>query len=314
MGRSVMTHLNIVSGFLGAGKTTLLRKLIPHLSGKLALIENEFGKVGIDGTLLGEQIPKREVYAGCICCSIAKEFSVAVDEIIMEHRPDRLFIEPSGIGSLSEILKLCQRLTQNEALELTIDPCITLVDVSAYNDYIENFGYFYQDQIEHANVILLSYVNSLPESTLHQVIDAIRSLNPKAFLLNEDWLDMPDEVLLETLESAFETHSDGLLNQPLTHQHLKMPPFNSVAITNPHRYEKDTFNKALETLKSENFGCVLRAKGFVQLKNEGIAHFDYTPQHTQWQLITNDEKPRIVFIGTALNKTEIIKHFSMEEL
>lgn len=145
-------EVQVVSGFLGAGKTTFLNRYLPTLTGKTVLIENEFGEVGLDGELIQEDIPVREIYAGCICCSLAIDFRQGVKEIAEMFSPDQIVIEPSGVGRLSDIVKACQKAREKEGIDLTITKLIAMVDVKSFEEYREDFGDFYLDQIQHAGL------------------------------------------------------------------------------------------------------------------------------------------------------------------
>ena len=147
-------EVQVVSGFLGAGKTTFLNHYLPALAGKTVLIENEFGEVGLDGELIQEDIPVREIYAGCICCSLAIDFRQGIKEIAEKFSPDQIVIEPSGVGRLSDIVKACQKAREKEGIDLTITKLIAMVDVKSFEEYREDFGDFYLDQIQHAGLIL----------------------------------------------------------------------------------------------------------------------------------------------------------------
>ena len=149
-------EIQIVTGFLGAGKTTFLNRYLPLLSGKTVVIENEFGDIGIDGDRIQEDIPVREIFAGCICCSLAMDFRKGIKEIAENFHPDRILIEPSGVGRLTDIVKACQMAREREKVSLQITKLIAIVDMASFEEYIEGFGAFYQDQIERAGLLLLS--------------------------------------------------------------------------------------------------------------------------------------------------------------
>ncbi len=171
------TNINIVSGFLGCGKTTFLNKVIPNMQGSNALIENEFGNIGIDGDLIHHSLPIKEIYSGCICCTVKENFNKALEELVLDYKLDNIFIEPSGVGSLSDILKVCNRVSLNSTLNIKIRDVITIVDVDSFNDYIDNFGSFYLDQIENAQMIFLSHFENLVDSEVEEIIEKISLIN-----------------------------------------------------------------------------------------------------------------------------------------
>ena len=133
-------EIQVISGFLGAGKTTFLNQYLPVLKGKTVVIENEFGDVGLDGELIQEDVPVREIYAGCICCSLALDFRKGIKELKEQFSPDQLVIEPSGVGRLSDIVQACNKAREKEGIDLTITKLITIVDIKSFEEYREDFG------------------------------------------------------------------------------------------------------------------------------------------------------------------------------
>ena len=203
-GRSKMTKIDIISGFLGAGKTTLIKKLIKEaLSGqKLVLIENEFGEIGIDGGFLKEAgIEITEMNSGCICCTLVGDFGTALRDVITKYEPDRIIIEPSGVGKLSDVIKAVADVKKDfDTVEL--NSFIAVVDAGKTTMYMKNFGEFFNDQIENANTIVLSRTGKTSESKLEKAVAAIKEHNDKAVIITTDWDSLTGEQILETMEKA----------------------------------------------------------------------------------------------------------------
>ena len=205
-----MTKIDIFSGFLGAGKTTLIKKLIKeaYKGEKLVLIENEFGEIGIDGGFLQDAgIEITEMNSGCICCSLVGDFSKALVKVLDEFHPDRVIIEPSGVGKLSDVIKAV-RSADTEGAELN---CFTTVaDVNKCKMYMKNFGEFYNDQISNASCIVLSHTDIAKEDKIHTALELIRQHNPDATIVTTPWDKLDGAVVLaamekkDTLEAAIE--------------------------------------------------------------------------------------------------------------
>ena len=199
-----MTKIDIISGFLGAGKTTLIKKLIKEaISGqKLVLIENEFGEIGIDGGFLKEAgIEITEMNSGCICCTLVGDFGTALRDVITKYEPDRIIIEPSGVGKLSDVIKAVADVKKDfDTVEL--NSFIAVVDAGKTTMYMKNFGEFFNDQIENANTIVLSRTGKTSESKLEKAVAAIKEHNDKAVIITTDWDSLTGEQILETMEKA----------------------------------------------------------------------------------------------------------------
>lgn len=296
--------INIVSGFLGAGKTTFLKKIIPVLYGKTALIENEFGEIGIDAEMIGEGLPVREIYAGCICCSVAHDFKHAIEELSEQYRPDHIFIEPSGVGSLSDILKICRKVSEDSDTAIRINHLITIVDVTAYEDYSENFGGFYMDQIRNANVILLSHFEQLAENEIEKIISKIRIENPSAFILSDEWYSLEGEELIGILDSARDSEMEILDTVSVSADEV----FGTISVADPRVFSEEEIENMSASLKGSDFGLILRAKGRLKLDSDPLIYFDFTPQHYRWEYI-EDRQPKLAVIGSNLDKEKILKWF-----
>ena len=195
-----MTKVDIFSGFLGAGKTTLIKKLIPEAfqGEKLVLIENEFGEIGIDGGFLEEAgIEVTEMNSGCICCSLVGDFGEALKKVLEQYSPDRILIEPSGVGKLSDVIRAVQDVG---AQELQLNSFTAIVDANKCKMYMKNFGEFFNDQIEHANSIVLSRTAGLSEDKLTAVVALIREHNPAATLITTPWDELTGAQILTAME------------------------------------------------------------------------------------------------------------------
>ena len=197
-----MTKIDIFSGFLGAGKTTLIKKLIAeaYAGEKLVLIENEFGEINIDGGFLKESgIEISEMSAGCICCSLVGDFNKALREVVEQFHPDRILIEPSGVGKLSDVIVAVER-TVDECPELKLNSYVTVADASKVKVYMKNFGEFYNNQIETANTIILSRTDGMKEEKLDQCVAMIREHNKDAVIVTTPWDELTGEQLMEAME------------------------------------------------------------------------------------------------------------------
>ncbi len=196
-----MTIIDIYSGFLGAGKTTLIKKMISeaYQGQKLVLIENEFGEIGIDGGFLKEAgIQITEMNSGCICCSLVGDFGTALKQVIHDYHPDRILIEPSGVGKLSDVMVAVQKAAEHEAV---LGATVAVADASKVKLYMKNFGEFYNNQIETAGCIVLSRTQNLPEAKLKAAVELIRQHNDHATLVTTPWDQLSGEQLKQAMEA-----------------------------------------------------------------------------------------------------------------
>ena len=196
-----MTKIDIFSGFLGAGKTTLIKKLIKeaYAGEKLVLIENEFGEIGIDGGFLQDAgIQITEMNSGCICCSLVGDFGEALKKVIEEYAPDRILIEPSGVGKLSDVIRAVQGAGAQGAV---LNGFTTVVDANKCKMYMKNFGEFFNDQIENASSIILSHTDTASESKTEQSVKLLREHNPSAVIVTTPWAQLSGAQILEAMEN-----------------------------------------------------------------------------------------------------------------
>ena len=198
-----MTKVDIISGFLGAGKTTLISKLLKEaLNGEqVVLIENEFGEIGIDGGFLKDSgVEIREMNSGCICCSLVGDFGISLKEVVDKYHPDRIIIEPSGVGKLSDVIKAVKDLHIEN--EIKLNSASTVADASKCKVYMKNFGEFFNNQIEHAGTIILSRTQNISEEKLNKAIELIRQLNPNAHIITTPWDDIEGTQILGAMENV----------------------------------------------------------------------------------------------------------------
>ena len=196
-----MTKIDIFSGFLGAGKTTLIKKLIAeaYAGEKLVLIENEFGEIGIDGGFLKEAgIEITEMNSGCICCSLVGDFREALKKVIDQYTPDRILIEPSGVGKLSDVTRAVASVAEER--EVKLNCFATVADVNKVKLYMKNFGEFYNDQISHANAVILSRTGAASEEKVAAAVALIREKNPEATVVTTDWAALSGGQILAAME------------------------------------------------------------------------------------------------------------------
>ena len=206
-----MTKIDVFSGFLGAGKTTLIKKLLEEAySGeRLVLIENEFGEIGIDGGFMKDAgIQVTEMNQGCICCSLVGDFGKALAQVLEQYKPDRILIEPSGVGKLSDVIKAVMDVNNED---ICLNCCTTVADASKIKMYMKNFGEFYKNQIESAKTIVLSRSQKLSEEKLAAAVDMIKELNDKATIVTTQWIDINGKQILEAME-AQDKFAEQLLN------------------------------------------------------------------------------------------------------
>ena len=197
------TKIDIVSGFLGAGKTTLIKKMLNEaLKGEqVVLIENEFGEIGIDGGFLKDAgINITEMNSGCICCSLVGDFGTALKEVLNQYHPDRILIEPSGVGKLSDVMRAVEGATADEGVHL--NSAVAVVDAKKCKTYLKNFGEFFANQIEHAGTIILSRTGEMSDEKINACVALIREHNAKASIITTPWDKLEGIKILETIENA----------------------------------------------------------------------------------------------------------------
>ena len=214
-----MTKIDIISGFLGAGKTTFIKKLLQEaVSGEqVILIENEFGEIGIDGGFLKDSgVEIREMNSGCICCSLVGDFGQSLKEVLTTYHPDRIIIEPSGVGKLSDVMKAVKDVAAE--IQVTLNSAVTIVDAQKCKIYRKNFGEFFNNQIENAGTVVLSRTDIAPADKVDLAVEIIRELNPKAAVITTPCDELTGKQLLEIIEKP-DTMEEDLLKELKEHHH-----------------------------------------------------------------------------------------------
>lgn len=215
-----MTKIDVFSGFLGAGKTTLIKKLLKEAldASKVVLIENEFGEIGIDGGFLKEAgVEIKEMNSGCICCSLVGDFGSSLAEVLETYHPERILIEPSGVGKLSDVMKAVQNVHTDA--EVVLNSAVVVVDANKCRMYAKNFGEFFLNQIEHAGTIILSRTADISESKLNAALEIIREHNNKATVITTPWEELDGKQILETIENAKDLEAELMAEVAAMHDH-----------------------------------------------------------------------------------------------
>ena len=216
-----MTKITIFSGFLGAGKTTLIKKLIQegYKGEKLVLIENEFGQIGIDGGFLQDAgVEITEMNSGCICCSLVGDFGKALEKVLADYAPDRILIEPSGVGKLSDVIRAVQNIN---AHDVELDGFTTVVDAKKYKMYMKNFGEFFDNQITYASCLILSHTSGLSQDKLDECVKSLREKNPAAPIVTTEWDELTGQQLVDamTQKNTLDDELKELLEEAAHHDH-----------------------------------------------------------------------------------------------
>ena len=234
-----MTKIDVFSGFLGAGKTTLIKKLLKEAldASKVVLIENEFGEIGIDGGFLKEAgIEIKEMNSGCICCSLVGDFGSSLKEVIEQYHPERILIEPSGVGKLSDVMKAVQDVDTD--VEVQLNSAVAIVDANKCKMYAKNFGEFFLNQIEHAGTIILSRTADISEAKLNAAMEIIREHNSKATVITTPWDELDGKKILDTIENAKDLEAE-LIAEVMEHHHEHEHDENCTCGCHEHDHEHD---------------------------------------------------------------------------
>ena len=283
----------IVSGFLGAGKTTFIRELARHIEGTVVVLENEFGEVGVDGALLRDApVEVVELAQGCICCTMKTDFLRAVDEIGRRFHPDVLLIEPTGIGSLSLILK-----SLSVVPGVSLAPPVTIVDAECFEDYIEVFGDFYRDQIAGASTLVVTKSEALPAEKRDAVLRALAGLNPTAEIVLPPYAALPQEWwdgLFRTEAAEASAPPEGVTALSLESLGLKDLSFRS----------REALEGLLDRLASGAFGRIYRVKGLAPVGGEWM-RFDVVNRSRTIEAWNPAEASGMALIGEGLDVPRI---------
>ena len=341
-----MTKIDVVSGFLGAGKTTLIKKLLKEaLDGsKTVLIENEFGEIGIDGGFLKEAgIEIKEMNSGCICCSLVGDFGTSLKEVISTYAPERILIEPSGVGKLSDVLKAVEDVAAE--LDVQVNSAVAVVDASKCKMYMKNFGEFFINQIAYAGTIILSRTDKASHEKINECVNMIREHNAQATIITTPLDELEGTAVLETIEGAdklenlladmlheehehhhhdhdeeeheeHEHHHHHDHDEECTcgchdhdhHHHHADEVFTSWGMETPNVYTKEEIQSILTALDGGEYGTILRAKGMVPAEDGTWIYYDYVPEEQEVRAGKPQVTGKICVIGANL------KEKALEEL
>lgn len=338
-----MVKIDIFSGFLGAGKTTLITRMLKAYEGqKVVLIENEFGEIGVDGGFLKETgFEIKEINSGCICCSLTGDFSKALQDVVKEYNPDRIIIEPSGVGKLSDIKKVVKDAN------LPINMLVTVVDAGKGKLYMRNFGEFFNNQVKEATTVLISKVDRNPQSKVLELADLIREKNPNANIITTPIGELPiskiisifenDKTMLsEFIEKTEEEHHECHCHEEHEchchedhdedcheehechchedhdeechcHDHHADEIFDTWGMETPIAFCEDDINNFLKKISTDdNFGVIIRAKGILKASdNPEWYYFDLVDDEYEIRTGKADYTGRVCVIGSDLDKTKI---------
>ena len=321
-----MTKIDIFSGFLGAGKTTLIKKLIKEAySGEnLVLIENEFGEIGIDGGFLKEAgIEIREMNSGCICCSLVGDFDASLKEVLTRFKPDRILIEPSGVGKLSDVISAVSGVLSDEVV---LNSATAVVDAVKCKMYMKNFGEFFGNQIEHADCIVLSRTDLADDAKISAATELIRSKNKKATLITTPIENLSGVDILQAMEQS-ETidalkcelehehhhhHHDEHCNCGCHDHHHADEVFTSWGKETSLTFTTQQIKAILTAMDEGEYGSVLRAKGYVK-GEDGWIYFDYVPSQADIRSGSAAVIGRVCVIGADINEAALNNLFSLED-
>ena len=328
-----MTTIQIFSGFLGAGKTTLLKKLIKEVytGEKLVLIENEFGEIGIDGGFMQEAgIQVNELNSGCICCSLVGDFREALLQVIDTYAPDRILIEPSGVGKLSDIIQAVSAVTDEQ---VQMGAFVTVVDAGKCKLYMKNFGEFYNDQVENATAIVMSRTQNLSDEKIAAAVALLREHNPTATIVTTPWEQLTGTQIAQAINGGADM-AQAMMDELHQHHHHHEHDEHCECGCHDHehhhhhhhadevltswgrettrRYTAEEVSAMLTALDGDDYGSVLRAKGILPAVDGSWIHFDYVPFEQEVRTGTADYTGRLCVIGANLNEAALAKLFCVE--
>ena len=345
-----MVKIDIISGFLGAGKTTLIKKLLKEAfeGEQVVLIENEFGEIGIDGGFLKDAgIEIREMNSGCICCSLVGDFGASLKEVVEKYHPDRILIEPSGVGKLSDVIKAVQGV--EEDVDIQLNSYTTVVDAKKCKMYMRNFGEFFDHQVQYAGAIIMSRTDIVDEKKAMESMELLRSINEKAAIITtpiekldgkkilevmEHPVSLADELLKEEHEHHHHhdhddecgcghdhdhehhhhDHDDecGCGHHHDHHHHHADEVFTSWGRETIKKFTREGLEKMLESLSaSEEYGVILRAKGMLPAEDGTWIYFDMVPEETEIREGSPEYTGRLCVIGSKLNEEKLVKLFGV---
>lgn len=337
-----MTKIDIISGFLGAGKTTFIKKMLQEafLGEQVVLIENEFGEIGIDGGFLKDSgIEIREMNSGCICCSLVGDFGKSLKEVVDTYHPDRILIEPSGVGKLSDVIKAVQDV-QTE-IDAELNSFTTVVDVTKCRIYSKNFGEFFSNQIAYAGAIILSRTDKAKQEKVEESVAILRGLNENAPIITTPIGQLSGKKLLETMEGCKSLEEEllaeivcpvcGEHHHEHHHEHEEHcgcghdhhhehhhehhhadDVFASWGCETAKAYTKEQMEKILCTMEQDDsFGTILRAKGMVAGETGEWIYFDMVPGEYEVRSGAPEYTGRICVIGSRLKEEKLAELFEV---
>ena len=336
-----MTRIDIFSGFLGAGKTTLIRKLIAegYQNEKLVLIENEFGEIAVDGAFLqdaGVQIT--EMNSGCICCTLVGDFTKALGQVMRDYAPDRILIEPSGVGKFSDVARAVERVEGAE-----IGAKVTVVDAGKCKMYARNFGEFFNDQVASADLIVLSRTDTANDAKTMAAVELLKGINPEARLITTPWDQLSGAQIREVMEENVlqrelhelehehhhhHDHDEDECDDPDCechhhhdhdhdhehhhHHHHADEVFTSWGMETPRKFSEDELKATLSALQDEaKYGMILRAKGLVDSGEGEWIYFDYVPGEVDIRRGGAAVIGRFCVIGSKINEQALKELFQV---
>lgn len=334
-----MTKIDIFSGFLGAGKTTLIQKLLKEALAdtKVVLIENEFGEIGIDGGFLKEAgIEIKEMNSGCICCSLVGDFGTSLKEVLTTYAPERILIEPSGVGKLSDVIKAVENVAADT--EVTVNSAVAVVDAAKCKMYIKNFGEFFCNQIAYAGTIVLSRTAGMSQEKLEKCVEMIRAYNTQATIITTPWEELQGADILKTIEGAdkLESMMAALLEEEHRHghhhdgeechhehhhdhgedctcgchdhdhhHHHADEVFTSWGKETPAVYTAEKIGAILKELDGGEYGMILRAKGMVPAEDGTWIYFDYVPEESDIRTGKPQVTGKLCVIGSKISEEKL---------
>ena len=343
-----MVKIDIISGFLGAGKTTLIKKLLKDgfQGEQVVLIENEFGEIGIDGGFLKEAgIQIREMNSGCICCSLVGDFGTSLKEVVTKYNPDRILIEPSGVGKLSDVIKAVQGV--QDEVDIKLNSYTTVVDAKKCKMYMKNFGEFFDNQIQYAGAIIMSRTDIATEKKVQESLELLRSLNKDAAIITTPIENLDGKKLVEVMEHPVSLeqemleeehehhhHHDGECGCGHDHEehehhhhhdhdeecgcghdhhhHHADEVFTSWGRETIKKFTREGLEKILEALsESDKYGIILRAKGMLPAEDGTWIYFDMVPEETEIREGAPEYTGRLCVIGSKLDEHALEELFGI---
>ncbi len=296
-----MIKVNLISGFLGAGKTTLIKKVLENVKEeKIVIIENEFGEVAIDGDLIKKGgFDVFELRSGCICCMMKQDFEDSLQKVIEEYKPDRIIIEPTGISSLSQLLDILEK--DNFKDKININRVITVVDSTSYLEEKDAFGEFYMDQVENAEILIVSKTQMVDKSTLKKVKESLRECNKKASIKTLAFEEFNKEYILNFLD---EDSSRDIKRDSVEVMISTEDGFESLGVKTNKIFEIREINEIVSKLFTGKYGDVIRIKGFLKGEKE-IIQINCTKKVHNIETVEDSKEIKICIIGQDLRKRKI---------